>query len=188
MRYEFQNLSGVQPLEVDSEFHFVGTGMLRDYDLGWMSTAPRRDFGSGISGSHLAMQFDTCLAELKLTDTYPADSYHVTLTGSLCLLDLRKVADANFSGAYYSDDRSISCQIVEANRDYLRSGGFDGILRYSKPLVDVETFQDVVAITPDAIGKLGVKTITPLGTTSKPLNVILPDGKVVPMENYYPTA
>lgn len=188
MKYDFQNLEGIQQLDVNSEFHFVGTGMLHDYDLGWMSTPPRRDFGSGISGSHLAMQFNTCLAELRLTDTYPADSYHVTLTGSLRLLDLRKVADTNFSGAYYSDDRSVSCQIVEANRDYLRSGGFDGIMRYSKPLVHADSFQDVVAITPDAIGKLGVKTITPLGATSKPLNVILADGKVIPMVNYYTTA
>jgi hypothetical protein len=188
MKYEFQNLSGVQPVDLSTEFHFVGTGMLRDYDLGWMSTAPRRDFGSGVSGSHLAIQFDTCLAELKLADPYPADSYHVMLTGSLRLLDLRKVADANFSGAYYSDDRSISCQIVDANRDYLKSGCFDGILRYSKPLVDVDSFQDVVALTPDAIGKLGVKTIVPLGAISKPLNVILSDGKVIPMVNYYPTA
>jgi len=110
------------------------------------------------------------------------------LTGSLRLLDLRKVAEPAFSGAYYSADRSISCQIVDANIGYLKSGGFDGILRYSKPLVDVDCFQDVVAITPDAIGKLGVKAIFPLGTISKPLNVILADGKVIPMVNYYPTA
>ena len=140
------------------------------------------------TASHLAMSFDTCAAELKLGSPYPADSYHVMLTGSLRLLDLRKVAEPAFSGAYYSADRSISCQIVDANIGYLKSGGFDGILRYSKPLVDVDCFQDVVAITPDAIGKLGVKAIFPLGTISKPLNVILADGKVIPMVNYYPTA
>ena len=52
--YTFQNLSGVVPRDVTGEFHLVGTGMARDYDLRWMSTAPRRDFGSGVSGSHLA--------------------------------------------------------------------------------------------------------------------------------------
>lgn len=187
MKYEFQNLSGVQPFDLNCEFHFVGTGMLRNYDLGWMSTAPRRDFGSGVSGSHFALNFDTCTMELKVATPYPSDSYHVTLTGSLKLLDLRRVADPAFSGYYYSEDRSISCQIVDANIDYLKSGEFDGILRYSKPLVDVESFQDVVAITPYSIGKLVVKTIVPLGTVSKELNVILADGTAVPMMNYYPT-
>src|SRR5262249_18486785 len=101
--YQFSNLSGVSPVNWTDEVHFVGTGMLRDYDLKWMSTAPnRRDFGSDISGSQLSAKVQTSFGELHLTKPYPDDSYHITLTpiSGLRLLDLRRVPDPVFSGQY----------------------------------------------------------------------------------------
>ncbi|HXJ61004.1 MAG TPA: hypothetical protein VNU68_30530 [Verrucomicrobiae bacterium] len=187
--YKFQNLSGVAPATWTNELHFIGTGMVRDYDLGWMSTAAnRRDFSSGISGSQFSANFETSLRELGLTKPYPDNSYHITLNATLRLLDLRSAPDANFSGHYYNADRSISCQIVEANRDYLRKEGYDGILRVGKVAHDDNKIEDVVALTPETIGKLAVKQIEPLGTRTVELNIVNPDGSKAPMRNFYPKA
>jgi hypothetical protein len=161
--------------------------MRRDYDLRWMSTAPgRRDFGSGISGSHFSAQVDTSLSELHLTEPYPDDSYHFTLGANLRLLDLRHVPDPTFSGQYYNADRSISCQIIDANRDYLSSGRYDGILRFSQVALTDGRPEEVVALTPEAIGKLTVKALEPLGHCASGLSIIHPDGSRTPMSAYYP--
>jgi hypothetical protein len=184
--YQFQNLSGLAPATWNNELHFIGTGIMHDYDLRWMSTAPnRRDFGAGVSGSQFSAKMETSLGELHLTQPYPDNSFHVTLNANLHLLDLRKVPDANFSGQYYNDDRSVSCKIVEANRDFLNANGYDGILRYSKVALEGDKFEEVVAVTPDAIGKLSVKQIEPLGKSNVGLNVINPDGSKVPMHTFY---
>lgn len=180
--YEFRNLSGLAPVNWNADLHFVGTGMTRDYDLGWMSTAPnRRDFGAGISGSQFSAKVETSLGELQLIQPYPDNSFHVALNTNLRLLDLRNVPDANFSGQYYNADRSVSCKIIDANRDYLNGNGYDGILRYSKVALDDNKLEEVVAVTPDAIGKLSVKQVEPLGKCTVELNVVNPDGSKIPM-------
>ena len=185
--YQFQNLSGLAPANWNSELHFVGTGMVRDYDLGWMSTAPnRRDFGAGVSGSQFSAKFETSLGELHLNQPYPNNSFRFTLEASLRLLDLRNVPDPNFSGQYYNADRSISCKMIEVNRDYLRDNGYDGILRYSKVALDDNKLEEVVAVTPDAIGKLSVKQVEPLGNPTVALNVFNLDGSKTPIESFYP--
>jgi hypothetical protein len=175
--YDITTLSGVAPFAWQQPLHFVGTGMNGVYSLGWMSTAPnRRDFGSGISGSHFAGQPDTCFSELRLAAPYPRDTYQVDLTGSLRLLDLRSVVSPAFSGDYYSQDRGASCQIIEYNRGYLDSNGYDGILRFSQPELNNGKFFEVVALTPAAIGKLGVQSVKTLGDVTIPLTLQLPDG------------
>jgi hypothetical protein len=185
--YDFQNLSGVAPANWNSELHFVGTGMTRDYDLGWMSAAAnRRDFGSGVSGSQFSAKFETSLGELRLPQPYPDNSYHFTLNANLRVLDLRKVPDPNFSGQYYDNDRSISCKMINYNRDYLHANGYDGILRYSKVALEDNKFEEVVAVMPDAIGKLSVMQVEPLGKSTVELNVVLPDGNKVPLHTFYP--
>ena len=142
--------------------------MTRDYDLGWMSTAPnRRDFGPRISGSQFSARVETSVRELQLTPPYPDNSFHVTLNANLRLLDLRNVPDPNFSGQYYSADRSISCKIIEANRDYLTYNGYDGILRYSKVGLADNKLEEVVAVTPDAIGNCRSNRLSRL---AKPLS------------------
>jgi hypothetical protein len=187
--YQFENLSGLAPVAWTRDLHFVGTGMRRDYDLCWMSTAPgRRDFGSGVSGSHFSAQVDTSLGELHLTEPYPDDSYHFTLGANLRLLDLRYVPDPTFSGRYYNTDRTISCQIIDANHDYLNSGHYDGILRFSQVALTDGRLAEVVALTPEAIGKLTVKTVEPLGHGATDLNIIHPDGRSTPMADYFPNA
>jgi hypothetical protein len=118
--YNFNTLDGLAATDWSAPLHFVGTGMANGYSLRWMSTAPdRRDWGSGVSGSHLAAEPATCLRELDLSTPYPADTYRIELTGSLKLLDLRRVQSSAFSGDYYAKDRSYSCQILEANAAYL---------------------------------------------------------------------
>lgn len=185
--YQFQNLSGLAPTNWKNELHFVGTGMTRDYDLAWMSTAPnRRDFGAGVSGSQFSAKFETSLGELHLPQPYPDNSFHFTLDANLRLLDLRNVPDPHFSGQYYSDDRSISCKMIDHNREYLRANGYDGILRYSKVALEDNKFEEVVAVTPDAIGKLSVKQVEPLGKPTVELNVLLPDGNKIPMHTFFP--
>ncbi len=185
--YQFQNLLGIAPANWNNELHFVGTGMLHDYDLGWMSTAPnRRDFASGASGSQFSSKFETSLGELHLNTPYPDNSFHFTLNANLRLVDLRNVPDANFSGQYYNADRSISCKIIEANRDYLKDNGYDGVLRYSKVALDDNKCEEVVAVTPDAIGKLSIKQVEPLGNPTVGLNVVNLDGSKLPIQSFYP--
>jgi len=185
--YQFQNLSGLAPANWNNELHFVGTGMMRDFDLGWMSTAPnRRDFGPAVSGSQFSAKLETSLSELHLTQPYPNNSFHFTLDANLRLLDLRNVPEANFSGQYYNADRSISCKMIEVNRDYLRDNGYDGILRHSKVALDYNKLEEVVAVTSDAIGKLSVKQVEPLGNSSVVLNVVNLDGSKTPIQTFYP--
>ena len=187
--YQFNNLTGLAPTTWNQDLHFVGTGMKYDYDLGWMSTAPnRRDFGAGVSGSHFSAKLQTSFGELHLTEPYPENTFHVTLGANLRLLDLRHVPDTTFSGQYYNADRGISCKIIDANREYLKSGNFDGILRYSKVALKDEKLEEVLALTPDAIGKLTVKQVEPLGNCTAELNIINPDGSKTPMHNFYPKA
>ena len=184
--YQFQNLPSLAPAPWTDDLHFVGTGMLRDYDLGWMSTAPnRRDFASGVSGSQFSSKLETSLGELHLNTPYPDNSFHFTLNANLHLVDLRNVPDANFSGQYYNADRSISCKIIEANRDYLKDNGYDGVLRYSKVALDDNKCEEVVAVTPDAIGKLSVKHVEPLGRCTIDLNVVNVDGSRTPIRDLY---
>jgi hypothetical protein len=179
--YNFSEIAGVKPCNWEQPLYFVGTGMSGAYDLGWMSTAAgRRDFGSGISGSQLADERSTCFKELRLAEPYPDNSYCVELTGALRLLDIRGAESSSLSGKYYSEDRSESCQIMEANREYLKTEGYDGIVRYSQPLLKEQTYVSVVAITPDAIGKLGVRQVEPIGSSTQSLVIRLPDGKEMP--------
>jgi hypothetical protein len=160
--YDFNTLDGLAATDWSAPLHFVGTGMANGYSLRWMSTAPdRRDWGSGVSGSHLAAEPATCLREL---------------TGSLKLLDLRRVQSSAFSGDYFAKDRSYSCQILEANAAYLESGGYDGIIRYSQPILASGQYTEVIAITPAAIGKLGVSSVYALGQATRQLIVTRPDG------------
>lgn len=186
-QFQFENLSGLAPATWNQDLHFIGTGMKYDYDLGWMSTAPnRRDFGDGVSGSHLSAKVETSFGELHLNYPYPENSYHVTLNANLRLLDLRNVPDANFSGLYYNADRGISCKIIEANRGYLRESGYDGILRYSRVALEDNKLEEVVALTPDAIGKLAVKQVVPIGNCTVELSIVKPDGSKTPMRDFYP--
>ena len=179
--YNFSKVAGLKPCNWEQPLYFVGTGMSGAYDLGWMSTAAgRRDFGAGVSGSQLADERSTCFTELRLNAPYPDNSYCVELTGSLRLLDIRGAESPALSGKYYSDDRSESCRIMEANSDYLKTEGYDGIVRYSQPLQKEQIYANVIAITPAAIGKLGVRFVEPLGQTTQSLHIRLPDGKEIP--------
>lgn len=185
--YQFQNMSGVAPVTWTNDLHFVATGMTWDYDMRRMSTGDnRRDFGPGNSGTQFSAKVETSFGELHLTEPYPDNSFHIALGANLRLLDLRNVPDPNFSGQYYNADRSISCKMIDANLPYLRDERFDGILRYSKVALDDNKLEEVVALTPDAIGKLSIKQVTPLGNCSGELNIIHPDGSKTPMHNYYP--
>lgn len=178
--YEFDKLGGLTSCDWNSPLHFVGTGMAHGYALNWMSTADdRRDWAKGISGSHLAAEPETCFRELGLTSPpYPDDSYRIVLRGNLRLLDLRCVQSSAFSGDYYSTDRSFSCQIIERNRDYIESGHYDGILRYSQPLLANGQYSEVIALTPAAIGKLSAAEIYGLGNSTCQLTITWPDGTV----------
>jgi hypothetical protein len=185
--YQFQNLSGLAPVAWTGDLHFVGTGMTWDYDMRRMSTGDnRRDFGPGISGNQFSAKVETSFTELKLNPPYPADSYHITLKPNLRLLDMRNVPDPMFSGKYYDENRSHSCEMLSQNLDYLHANGFDGIVRFSKPALGEDRYEIVVAVTPDAIGKMAVKEVDPLGNCSGELNIINPDGSKVPMRDFYP--
>ena len=185
--YDFQNLSGLAPVDWNDDLHFIATGMTWDYDLRRMSTGDnRRDFGPGISGNQFSAKVETSFTELKLSAPYPDNSYHITLKPNLHLLDLRNVPDPVFSGKYYDANRSLSCEMLSQNLDYLHANGYDGVVRYSKPALEEERFEIVVAVTPDAIGKMAVKQVQPLGICSGELNIINPDGSKVPMRNFYP--
>jgi hypothetical protein len=84
-----------------------------------------------------------------------------------------------FSGQYYSADRGESCRILEANREYLDAHGYDGILRHSQPLLAHATYSEVIALTPTAIGKLGVQVVKILGQVTIPLTIRMPDGSQI---------
>lgn len=182
---QFQDLEGLQPYQLDRPLCWVGTGMACDYDLRRMSTAGgRRDFGNGISGSHTAFVPDTCFTELKISDPFPENSHLIRLTGSLKLLDIRHGSDdtSTFSGKYYSDDRQLSCDMIDANRGYLQSGGYQGILRFSKPILEQGKLHEVVALLPEAIGFLDVQSVEPLNPAYKPIQIIGLDGAKHPIE------
>lgn len=176
--FDFRNLNGLGEYQWQTPLNFVGTGMASGYDMARMSTSDqRRDWGAGVSGSHLAAEPGTCFSELKLNAPYPDDSYRITFTGSLKLLDLRNVDSAAFSGAYYSHDRSTSCQILDYNKAYLAEHGYDGILRFSQPLLAGGQYSEVVAISPVAIGKLGIQDVYGLGNATTQFTIKLPDGR-----------
>jgi hypothetical protein len=58
----------------------------------------------------------------------------------------------------------------------LESGGYDGIIRYSQPILASGQYTEVIAITPAAIGKLGVSSVYALGQATRQLIVTRPDG------------
>src|SRR5438067_1371354 len=97
------NPSGIPLVERDFTLKWLLTGVNDTIDLNRMSTAERRDFPLGISGSHMAASRQTCFTEVPF-QAPPPHSYLLTFTGHLTCADYTKIPDQQFSGLYYDQD------------------------------------------------------------------------------------
>jgi hypothetical protein len=148
------------------------TGVANGIDLHRMSTGERRDFPAGVSGSHTALEEQTCYLEVPFK-TPPPHSYMLSFTGTLKYADCTKEPNVDFSGTFYDADHGFSQQVFITNSGEYAALGLDGILRYSYPAFQTGSLQEVVALFPSARPKLTLTSIAPLGDSSPPVPVLL---------------
>jgi hypothetical protein len=176
----------VEIIEQHYETKWLLTGVAGEIDLKRMSTAGRRDFPVGVSGSHMALDEDTCRLEVAFEQP-PKNSYVLSFTGCLRMADLRSAGDAQFSGQFYDANHDFSQYVFLENQPEYEKEGCDGIHRYSfVAMQKVNEKRDVVAIFPEAFSKLKLVNVQPLGTESPPISIRMPDGSMIQSDQLFP--
>lgn len=177
--------TGIKIQESKYTPNWLLTGVSGGIDLRRMSTASRRDFPSGVSGSQMALEPETCFLEVPF-NTPPPFSYLLTFEGCLREADMRSAGDAAFSGQFYDENHGYSQQVFESNSGELADLGCDCIHRYSAAALKSEgKFADVLSFLPSALPKLVLKKIEPIGSESPPVKITLWNGDVRSVEEFY---
>jgi hypothetical protein len=168
------NPSGITTGERDFEFSWLLTGVSKGIDLNRMSTASRRDFPLGVSGSHMALSPETPFREIQFADDKtPPNSFLLTMTGRLLYGDYTTIPDPVFSGKYYDADHGYSQEVFIENSGEYEALGLDTLLRLSFPAHQLGLREIVGAMLPSARAKLRIAHIKPLETGSPPVPVYL---------------
>jgi hypothetical protein len=154
-------------------------------DLNRMSTASRRDFPLGVSGSQMTLAPETCFLEVPFPEP-PPFSYLLTFECPIREADMRGAGDAGFSGQYYDPDHGYSQQVFIENSGEFAASGCDCLHRYSAAVkLKAGKLADVLSFFPSARSKIILKEIEPLGTGSPPIQVTLWQGEVRSSEEFY---
>jgi len=178
------NPSGIAITQGHYQTHWLLTGVKDGIDLQRMSTADRRDFPVGVSGSHMASERETCLIEVPFAQP-PPFSYILTFNSDLTLADYRSAGDANFSGQLYSDHHGYSQEVFIENSGEFAKAGCDGLLRYSAAAMKQTEMKEVFGLFPEARSKLSLVSIEPIGDSSPPVPIIHFDGTSGLSEQFY---
>lgn len=160
------------------------TGVAGGIDLNRMSTASRRDFPAGVSGSQMGLQPETCFVEVPFSQP-PPFSYLLGFTGTLKEADLRRAGDAAFSGRLYDSDHGYSQQIFQQCAPDYADHGCDCMHRFSFAIMrDTGRKEDVLSLFPSAREKLALVSVAPVGPGSPPVPITLFGGSTKSSADY----
>lgn len=162
----------VGPTVVNTQLYWLITGVAGGIDLNRMSTADRRDFPEGVSGSHMAGDPITPFKEVKF-NTPPPNSYLLAFDAELKVADCRGNTDPTLDAQLYGPTHDFSQEVFANNSGEFPRLGINSIVRWSAPCLQEGIKADVYALLPDARQHLTLRSVTPIGSNSTPIGIRL---------------
>ena len=143
-------------------------------DMNRMSDRSRRDFPVGVRGSHMATKEETCFVECQISRAAPpARTYLLSFRAVLKFADYRDVPSARFSGLMYDKSHDYSQFVFVQNSGEYSALGLNSIRHYSAPFHRLsKSWEEVLALLPDARSCLTLLWIEPIGPMSPPIQFI----------------
>lgn len=177
--FGYQQLDGLKSGSLDFGLFRLLTGITSQIDLvGKYYNPENRDWTSDVKGSHWTLDSVSPLSEVGVSQCQlTSGDFLLHASGHLKYIDERNAGDAFYSGLRFDTDVRFSQRIMQVNRDYLESGGFDCFLRKRRDALSGKNVTStVVGVFPWAFPKLKLIGLQGYGQPPSNPTLILPDG------------